>query len=115
MLDLRGELTEMTQGCCEVVLGQGSSHATDDHTYLEVSNMADAVRLLEDMLSQHQYLKTVRLLHIIRKQWKGEGEFGSMEEEDDVDCLFFIYARYLADQQEGESSKHDLLIYLFWL
>ena len=65
-----------------------------------MASVADAIRVLEDMLSQHHYPKAVQLLRTIRKQWKGEGEFGSME-EDDVDCLFFIYARYVCDRQEG--------------
>lgn len=72
-----------------------------------MASMADAVRALEDMLSQRHYLKAIQLLRTSRKQWKGENELGSMEEDDDVDCLFFIYARsrYVADRQEGIKWK----------
>ena len=109
LLELCGELTELTRGCTDAVLSlsRGSSPPLDEHTYFEVEQMAslpDAVRSLEDTLSQHQYLKAVQLLRTTRKQWKGEDELGSLEEEDDVDCLFFIYSRYVSDRQEGESS-----------
>ena len=105
MLDLRGELTELIQGCSEAVLSltRGSSPPLDDHSYSEVEqlhSMEAAVSSLEDALSQHQHLKAVQLLHTMRKQWKGEEVLG-VSEEDDVDCLFFIYARYVVDRQGG--------------
>ena len=103
MLDLRGELTELVQGCSEAVLSlsRGSTPPLDDHSYSEVEQLQSleaAVSSLEDTLSQHQYLKAVQLLHTVRKQWKGEEEVG-VSEEDDVDCLFFIYTRYVVDRQ----------------
>lgn len=43
--------------------------------------------------------------------------FGSSE-EDDVDCLFYIYARFLTDKQEGMllyySMSHKLLSCDMW-
>ena len=65
--------------------------------------VSDALRALEDSLSQRQCMRAVQLLHTMRKQWKREEVFGTGE-EDDVDCLFFIYARYISDHQEGEFS-----------
>ncbi len=104
MLDLRGELTDLIGGCSDAVLSlsRGSSPLPlDDHSYSELEHfqsMADAIGALEDTLGQRQYLKAVQLLHTVRKQWKGEEELGTGE-DDDVDCLFFIYARYMADRQ----------------
>ena len=103
MLDLRGKLTELISGCTEAVLSlsRSSSPILDGHTYSEVEqlhSMADAVSSLEDTLGQRQHLKAVQLLRAMRKQWKGE-EFLGTSEEHDVDCLFFIYARYMTDRQ----------------
>lgn len=103
MLDLRGELTELIRGCSEAVLfmSRGASPPPDDHAHSEVEQlqgMADAVSSLEDTLGQRQHLKAVQLLRWMRKQWKGE-EFLGMADEDDVDCLFFIYAKYVADRR----------------
>ena len=103
MLDLRGELTELIAGCNEAVLSlsRGSSPPLDDHSYTEMEqhhSMENAVSSLEDALSQRQHLKAVQLLHTMRKQWKREEVLG-VTEEDDVDCLFFIYARYVVDRQ----------------
>ena len=103
MSELKGELTDLIQGCNEAVLSltRGSSPPLDNHSYSEIEqlqSMADAVSALEDTLSQRQYLKAVQLLHTMRKQWKGEEILGTVE-DDDVDCLFFIYATYVADGQ----------------
>lgn len=103
MLDLRGKLTELIRGCNEAVLTlrRGSSPLLDGHAYCKVEqlhSMADAISSLEDILGQRQHLKAVQLLRAMRKQWKGE-EFLGTAEDDDVDCLFFIYARYMTDRQ----------------
>ena len=102
MLDLRGELTDLIHGCSDAVLSlsRGSSPPLDDHSYSEVEHqsMPDAIGSLEDTLGQQQYHKAVQMLHTVRKQWKGEEGLGASE-DDDVDCLFFIYARYVADRQ----------------
>lgn len=102
MLDLRGELTELIRGCNDAVLSlsRGASPPLDDHSYSEVEqlhSMAEAVSALEDTLGQRQHLKAIQLLHTMRKQWKGEDVLGT-QEDDDVDCLFFIYTRYVADR-----------------
>ncbi len=99
---------KMIQGCSDAVqsLSRSSSPPLDVPPYYEVkqlSTLSEAVSSLEDSLSQHQYLKAVQILHVARKQWNGEKDLGTLEEEDDVDCLFFIYARYLSDRQEGET------------
>ncbi len=98
---------KVIQGCSDTVqsLSRSSSPPLDKPPYYEVeqlSSLSEAVSSLEDSLSQHQYLKAVQILRVARKQWNGE-ELGALEEEDDVDCLFFIYARYLSDRQEGET------------
>ena len=36
--------------------------------------------------------------------------FGSME-DDDVDCLFYIYARFLTDRQEGTVITRQLPVF----
>lgn len=41
---------------------------------------------------------------VCRKRWKDE-MFG-INERDDVDCLFFILARFLTDQQKGKRCVH---------
>ena len=87
-----------------LTVSRGPSPPFDDDSEREVGQLvgvADAVRILEDTLSQKQYLRAIQLLHVIRKNWKEEDVFGS-DEEDDVDCLFFVYARYATDRQEGE-------------
>ena len=105
MLELRGELTDLIRGCSDVVLflSRGSSPPPDDHhahnEVEQLQSMADAMSSLEDALGQQQHLKAVQLLRWMRKQWKGEEECLGMGDEDDVDCLFFIYARYVADRK----------------
>ena len=104
--DICRELTEIKQDCDEAVLSisRGPSPPPGDYTEKEVEQMvgvSDAVRALEDSLAQRQCLRAVQLLHTMRKQWKREEVFGTGE-DDDVDCLFFIYARYISDRQEGE-------------
>jgi hypothetical protein len=111
-------LTEIKQDCDEAILSisRGPSPPPGDNSEKEVEQMvgvSDAVRALEDSLSQRQCLRAVQLLHSMRKQWKREEVFGTGE-DDDVDCLFFIYARYVSDRQEGEYniisdlSKHKV-------
>lgn len=107
--DICRELTEIKQGCDEAVLtiSRGPSPPPGDYSEKEVEQMVgvpDALRALEDTLAQRQCLRAVQLLHTMRKQWKREEVFGSSE-DDDVDCLFFIYARYISDRQEGELSS----------
>ena len=104
--DICRELTEIKQDCDEAVLtiSRGPSPPPGDFSEKEVEQMVgvpDALRALEDALAQRQCFRAVQLLHTMRKQWKREEVFGSGE-EDDVDCLFFIYARYISDRQEGE-------------
>ena len=103
-------MTELTQGCNSAVLSlaRGSSTSLDEHGFYDTAeqpaSLSEALHSLEDTLSQRQYPKAVQLLRATRKQWK-EVELGSLEEEDDVDCLFFIYARYVSDRQEGKESQ----------
>ena len=104
--DICRELTEIKQDCDEAVLSisRGPSPPPGDYSEKEVEQMvgvSDAVRALEDSLAQRQCLRAVQLLHTMRKQWKREEVFGTGE-DDDVDCLFFVYARYISDRQEGE-------------
>ena len=104
--DICRELTEIKQDCDEAVLSisRGPSPPPGDYSEKEVEQMvgvSDAMRALEDSLAQRQCLRAVQLLHTMRKQWKREEVFGTGE-DDDVDCLFFIYARYISDRQEGE-------------
>ena len=103
--DICAELTTLIHECEDAMLtvSRGPSPPFDDHSEREVGQLVgtiDAVHLLEDVLSQKQYLRAVQILHTIRKSWREEELFGSGE-EDDVHCLFFIYARYITDQQEG--------------
>jgi len=92
-------------GVCEAVVAvsRGPSPPLDDHSEREVGGMgcvAEAVRALEDSLQHRDFLRAVQLLHAVRKHWKNEEVFGSSE-GDDIDCLFFIYARFLTNEQEG--------------
>ena len=117
MSDSRDELTDLIQGCGEalVSLSRGSPPPLDDNSYNEVEqhSLNSAVRTLEDLLSQRHYLKAVQLLHTVRKQWKGEEVLGTAE-DDDIDCLFFIYARYVADRQEGQPKKRNFFtVYIY--
>lgn len=107
--DLCRELTEIKQGSEEavMVISRGPSPPLKDHSERDIEqlmSLSEAIRTLEDTLTQKQYLKSVQLLHSIRKQWKREEVFGA-NEDDDVDCLFFLYARYLTDRQEGKETS----------
>ena len=109
MADICRELTDIKQDCDDAVLtiSRGPSPPPGDYSEKEVEQMVgvpDALRTLEDALAQRQCLRAVQLLHTMRKQWKREEVFGAGE-EDDVDCLFYIYARYISDRQEGEPSE----------
>ena len=44
---------------------------------------------------------TIESRCLSRTQSSGVEMFGCSE-DDDVDCLFFIYARFLSDKQEGQ-------------
>ena len=100
LLDSKGELTDLIRGCRE--LCRDSSPPLDDHCYIELEqlhNLPDAVSALEDTLTQRQYLRAIQLLHAMRKHWKGEAL--GMLSDDDIDCLFFMYARYMTEDREG--------------
>jgi len=91
-------MTELTRGCNSAVLSlaRDSSPSLDEQSYYEAAeqpaSLSEALHSLEDSLSQRQHLKAVQLLRAMRKQWKEE-ELGSLEEEDDVDCLFLGQTR----------------------
>ena len=53
------------------------------------------------------------LFFCYRRQNRDVEVFGGSE-DDDVDCLFFIYARFLTDNQEG-IILHEKFILLFHL
>ena len=70
--DICAELTTLIHECEDAMLtiSRGPSPLFDNHSEREVSQLvgvADAAYLLEDVLSQKQYLKAVQLLHTIRK------------------------------------------------
>ena len=57
-------------------------------------------------MEQKQLTLSVHKLHIYRRKWRGD-VFGSSD-DDDVDVLFYLYARHLAERQEdqGEGMGH---------
>ena len=127
------ELTEVSAAVEEAVMvaSRGPSPPLLDHASLtELQAMggeADATAALEECVGRRQYLRAVQLLHTIRwgplfaggvvchmtsvcgcrKQWPG-AVFGSSD-EDDVDSLFFIYARQLLASQEGTYAPSDCM------
>ena len=94
-----------------LTISRGPSPPFDDFSEREVgqlSNMSDAVHLLEDVLNRKQYLRAIQLLHTMRKNWRDEEMFGTAE-GDDVHCLFFIYAHFITDQQQGKATCPERL------
>ena len=53
-------------------------------------------------MEQKQLTLSVHKLHIYRRKWRGD-VFGSSD-DDDVDVLFYLYARHLAEKQEGQGE-----------
>lgn len=111
MSEICQELTEVIHETYDAMLtvSRGPSPPFDDNSEKEVGQLvgvANAVQVLEDALSQKQYLRAVQLLHVMRKNWKEEDVFGTGD-KDDVDCLFFIYACFVTDGQKGEGNEHD--------
>ena len=45
---------------------------------------------------------SVHKLHVYRLKWRGD-VFGSSD-DDDVDVLFYLFARHLAERQEGQGE-----------
>lgn len=105
--DTCSELTSLVRESEDAMLAisRGPSPPFDDFSEREVgqlSSMSDAVHMLEDVLNRKQYLKAIQLLHTIRKNWRDEEMFGTGE-GDDVQCLFFIYAHFITNQQQGRT------------
>jgi hypothetical protein len=95
------ELAEVRAGVEESVrlLGRVPSPLLE----LVTQPFAEALQVLEDTLTQKQWSRAVQLLRAIRRQNRDLDVLGGSE-DDDVDCLFFIYARFLTDNQEGVVS-----------
>ena len=53
-------------------------------------------------MEQKQLTLSVHKLHIYRRKWRGD-VFGSSD-DDDMDVLFYLYARHLAERQEGQGE-----------
>ncbi len=100
------ELTTLVKETEDAMLtvSRGPSPPFDDFSEREVSqltDLSDAVRLLEEVLKQKEYLRAVQLLHTMRKNWRDEEVFGTGV-GDDIHCLFFIYARFITGRQQGK-------------
>lgn len=52
----------------------------------------------------------MQCLSLSRRQSRGLEMFGSTE-DDDVDCLFYVYAKYITDRQEGMTNVACALHY----
>lgn len=57
---------------------------------------------------RYMYSRLVACCLSCRRQTHGLEMFGNTE-DDDVDCLFYIYAKYITDRQEG--MKAHVLLY----
>jgi hypothetical protein len=100
-VEMSQELAEVRAGVEESVrlLGRVPSPLLE----LVTQPFAEALQVLEDTLTQKQWSRAVQLLRAIRRQNRDLDVLGGSE-DDDVDCLFFIYARFLTDNQEGVVS-----------
>ena len=68
-----------------------------------------AVATLLQLMEQKELTHTVHKLHVYRRKWRGE-VFGSGD-DDDVDVLFYLYARHLAEKQEGQGEVIPSVVY----
>jgi hypothetical protein len=102
-VEMSQELAEVWRNVEESVqlLGRAPSPLLEQG--LPAQHVEEAVRALEDSLSQRQWSQAVLLLRAVRRQNREVEEFGGLE-DDDTDCLFFIYARFLMGNQEGKES-----------
>ncbi len=110
------ELTVLVKETEDAMLtvSRGPSPPFDDFSEREVdqlSEASDAVHLLEEVLSQKQYLRAVQLVHTMRKKWREENVFGTGE-GDDVHCLFFIYACFITEKKQGIYREPNALFRL---
>ena len=102
------ELTDVVTSVEESVqlLGRVSSPLLEQPPELQPEASSDVIRILEDCLSQKQWSRAVQLLRAARRQYKDMEMFGNSE-DDDVECLFFIYAKYLTDKQAGKNQRYS--------
>ena len=101
--DLSNELSEL-QSNLQTAVKQWQQ---DRPSYPEESSIIDLVQdgaaaTLLQLMEQKQLTLSVHKLHIYRRKWRGD-VFGSSD-DDDVDVLFYLYARHLAERQEGQGE-----------
>eukprot|EP00118_Oscarella_pearsei_P024132 m.300152 g.300152 ORF g.300152 m.300152 type:complete len:214 (+) comp40791_c1_seq19:8488-9129(+) len=58
-----------------------------------------ALRSLEEHIKHNECVQAVKLLRMFRRRWK-DGLFGILD-DDDLDVLLFVYARYKANRRSG--------------
>ena len=113
------ELSEVRSGVEESVQLLGRVPSPLLEQVIPVQSIPTDIQVLEDTLSQKQWSRAVQLLRAIRyvsfppsnisdrdcilkyRRHKRDIEVFGGSEDDDVDCLFFLYARFLTDNQEG--------------
>ncbi len=97
---------KVIQGCSDTVqsLSRSSSPPLDKPPYYEVKqlfSLSEAVRLPQPAPVLEG---CSNLACVARKQWKGEKELGTLEEEDDVDCSFMQDI-----SQTGKKVRHEMV------
>ena len=63
-----------------------------------------AINQLLDLIEKKQFFEVVNELHVYRRIWRGS-VFGSTNDHD-LPALFYLYARYLAEKQEGPGKPN---------
>ena len=114
-IDLSNELSEL-QSNLQTAVKQWQQ---DRPSYPEESSIIDLVQdgaaaTLLQLMEQKQLTLSVHKLHIYRRKWRGD-IFG-LSADADVDVLFYLYARHLAERQEGQGEgmghlKHKIMQY----
>ena len=101
--DLSNELSEL-QSNLQAAVKQWQQ---DRPSYPEESSIIDlvqdgAVATLLQLMERKELTHSVHKLHVYRRKWRGD-VFGSSD-DDDVDVLFYLFARHLAERQEGQGE-----------
>ena len=103
--DLSSELSEVRQGLLTAVnKWQSERPITEIETDQdEEFNRDSLISELILMMERKKLYEAVNKLHYFRRKWRNEA-FGQSD-EDDLDVLFYMYAHYLAERQEGPGQS----------
>jgi hypothetical protein len=112
--DLSSEFNDIHQSlqkavsACEWIAGAEVTAPTSA-AYLDpfTISLPAATSTLQEHIKQSECVQAVKLLRMFRRKWK-DGTFG-LSEDDDVDTLLSVYARYVTDKRSGVLFVTDTL------